>query len=282
MVVLLLERLDNGFRTVSNVEEMLELPVLSTLPDAAPQRRFSRKERPDGMRNVADQVVDRPLSSFAEAIRGLQMGLMLSNVDDIPLVVLVTSAVPGEGKTTTALSLARHISLTGKKVILLDGDLRRPSIAGAAGLKARECDLIDVLNGSCSLDDAIITEAGSNLAILPAARFVKNAPDLLGSLAMHRLLSSLRSTFEFVVIDSAPILPVNDTKVLLRQVDAILFVVRWERTPRNAAMDAVRALREARGPLAGVVLSRADTKRFHYDSFGDTGYYATYAKYYEG
>jgi succinoglycan biosynthesis transport protein ExoP len=281
MIVVLLERLDNGFRTVSNVEEMLELPVLSTLPDAAPQRMFGRNSGSDDPQKVAEQVVDRPLSSFAEAVRGLYMGLTLSNVDESPRVVLVTSAVPGEGKTTTALSLARHVALSGKKVILIDGDLRRPSISGAAGVQAKDRDLIDVLSGTCSVDDAISTETKSGLVILPAARFVKNAPDLLGSLAMHRLLSNLRSRFEFVVIDSAPILPVNDTKVLLRLVDAILFVVRWERTPRNAAMDAVRTLREARAPLAGIVLSRADTKRFHYYSFGDTGYYATYAKYYE-
>jgi Mrp family chromosome partitioning ATPase len=128
-----------------------------------------------------------------------------------------------------------------------------------------------------------VQDPRSALHLLPAAKIVRNAPDLLDSQAMRRVIAELSSHYDLVVIDSAPILPVNDTKILTRLADAVLFVVRWERTPRSAAGDAVKALRSVRAPLAGAVLSLADTKRFHYYSFGYAGYTysSAYSKYYE-
>ena len=268
LVCLLLERLDHGFRTTARIEEVLGLPVLSTLPEAAEA-------------TVANEVIDRPLSGYAESVRDLQMGLTLWNVDTAPKVVVVTSALPGEGKTTTAISLARHAAQMGRKAILIDGDLRRPGVNKTLGVEQRAIDLIDVLQGTHSIDEAIVRDSRSSLALLPVVKHVKNAPDLLDSQAMKRMIEKLAADYEFVFIDSAPVLPVNDTKLLARLADAVLFVVRWEKTPRNASYDAVKMLREQRAPLAGVVLSRADQKRFHYYSFGYGDYHYAYAKYYQ-
>ncbi len=282
LVVLMLERLDHGFRTVGRVEEVLGLPVLATLPNLIPAKLLGNSARARERIVAADSVIDSPLGTFSESVRGLQMGLALSNVDQSPKVVVITSAVPSEGKTTTALSLARHAAQSGKKVVLIDGDLRRPSILKMAALEAHEFGLIDVLRGTCTLEQAMVKDPLGPLSMLPAVKSVSNAPDLLESHAMQRLVEQLSSSFDLVVIDSAPILPVNDTKILARLCDAVVFVVRWEQTPRNAALDAVKALRSVHAPLAGVVLSFADTKRFHYYSFGYAGYAysSAYSKYY--
>jgi capsular exopolysaccharide synthesis family protein len=207
------------------------------------------------------------------------MGISLSNVDRAPRVILVTSALPAEGKTTTALSLARHLAQTGNKVVIMDGDLRRPNIRNLVSLGDNEIDLIEVLRGAATLDQAIRPDAKGSTFILPVAHHVKNAPDLIESQAMAKTIERLRTAFDYVIIDSAPILPVNDTKILAQLVDTVVFIVRWEQTPRNAALDAVKALREVRAPLSGVVLSRADSKRFHYYSFGYGSYYG-YSNYY--
>ena len=288
VVAFILERLDHGFRTNARAEQVLGYPVLSTLPDIAPNRtlKLGAARRGGGQSananaNAADLVIDRPLSSYSEAIRGLQLGITLSNVDTRPKVVLITSALPGEGKTTTALSLARHVAQTGQKVALVDGDLRRPNVKKIANLGDQPHDLIDVLKGDVTLDQAVVKDSRSAVMILPASKHVKNAPDLIESQAMAKLITELRARFDFVILDSAPILPVTDTKILTRLADAVLFVVRWEQTPRDAAADAVKSLHDIHAPIAGVALTRADSKRFHYYSFGYGSYYYSYAKYYE-
>ncbi|HYM33763.1 MAG TPA: CpsD/CapB family tyrosine-protein kinase, partial [Steroidobacteraceae bacterium] len=165
------------------------------------------------------------------------------------------------------------------KVVLVDCDLRRPNVRVTAGLKV-ELDIIDVLRGACKLEDALMKDPKSSLQILPAIKQIKNAPDLLASEAMERIIAKLRSEYDLVIIDSAPILPVNDTKVLTPHVDSILFVVRWENTPRDAAAEAVKSLREIHAPIAGIALTRADTQRFQYYSFGYGSYGGSYLEYY--
>ncbi len=285
VVAFLLERLDHGFRTGARAEGVLGYPVLSTLPDIGEDRSLSLnpsgRHRQGFGTNAADLVIDRPLSSYAEAIRALQLGITLSNVDNAPKVALITSALPGEGKTTTALSIARHVAQTGQRVILVDTDLRRPSVKSAANLGIISHDLIDFLKGEIGLERVLVKDPKSALMILPVAKHVKNAPDLVESQALARLVMGLRAKFDLVVLDSAPILPVTDTRILTRLVDTVLFVVRWERTPRDAAADAVKLLRDVHAPIAGVALARADARRYHYYSFGYSGYYYSYSKYYE-
>jgi len=270
-VAYLLERLDSGVRTTAQIETMLGVPVLSTLPELKGVERAGQQ--------AADRVVDKPLSSFAEAVRGLQMGLALSNVDRAPKIILVASSVPDEGKTTVALALARVIANADKKVLLIDGDLRRPSVAHALGISPEKGGLIEVLSGQVSLDRALVKDPRSNVLVLPTARLAGNPPDLMASVAMEKLMATLRATFDAVIIDSAPLLPVNDTKILARLVDSVVFVVRWEKTERKAVANAARGLADVKAPVAGVVLTRADATRHRYYSYGYNNYYA-YNKYY--
>ena len=271
LLALLVERLDSGFRTASQVEKTLGLPVLGTIPEIAWGRRSPEA--------ATDRVIDKPMSSFAEAIRGLQMSLFLSNVDKPPKVILLTSAVPGEGKTTVAVSIARLAARNGKKAIVIDCDLRRPATGKALGITKFDWGMVEVLTGEKSLEQCLQKDPRSELKVLPVKLKSGNPPDLLGSQAMEKLVATLRANYDLVILDSAPLLPVHDTRILARLVDATVFVVRWEKTPRDAARNAARILADIHAPLAGIILTRANTKRFQYYSYGYQSY-SSYNKYY--
>lgn len=267
-----MERVDLGFRTTTEVEGRLNLPVLSTIPEVI------QPKQGDPI-NAADLIINKPMSSFAEALRGLQLGLALSNVDQQPKVIVVTSSVPSEGKTTIALSLARIAARGGMKAVLVDGDLRRPNVAKSANVVTTENGLIEILTDKTPLDAALHNDSLSEAKILPCLHTPASPTDILASNAMRKLVSSLRDTFDLVIIDSAPLLPVNDTKILGMLADAVLMVVRWEKTPRDAVANAARILFDVRAPVAGIALTRADTERFRYYSYGYQSYYH-YSKYY--
>ncbi len=271
MLAFALERLDSGFRTTQHVESVLGLPVLSTVPEIVGLGKKGYE--------AADYVVDKPLSSFAEAVRGLQLGLSLSNVDRQPKIIVVTSSVPGEGKTTVAISLARIAARGGLKTIVIDGDLRRPNVAKSFGKENFTSGLIEVLLGQFPLDQCVTKDPKSDAVVLPCLKTPANPADMLNSQAMHQLVTSLSKAFDLVIIDSAPMLPVNDTKILSRMADAILFVVRWEKTPREAVVNALRSLADVHAPVSGIALTRADSERFRYYSYGYQNYY-NYNKYY--
>jgi len=269
LLAFLIERLDNGFRTAAEVERYLGVPVLSTIPEVETM----------AWTKATDLVVDKPMSSFAEAIRGLQLGLSVSNVDKPPQVVVVTSSVPSEGKTTLVISLARMAARSGLTTIIIDADLRRRSVAKMLHQKKLKSGLLEVLTDKVQLDKCLIKDSRSNAWVLPCVQTPASPADVLGSEAMHKLVSNLRQVFDLVLIDSAPLLPVNDTKVVSRLADAVLLVVRWQQTPRDAVANTLRSLLDVRARVAGVALARADYERFRYYSYGYQNY-SSYTKYY--
>jgi capsular exopolysaccharide synthesis family protein len=265
------ERLDAGFRTTAQLEGLLGVPVLATVPEVLGTEKGV-------ITNATDFILDRPTSSFAEAVRGLQLGIGLSRIDDPPKVIIVTSSVPGEGKTTLAVSLARMAARSGKKTVIVDGDLRRPTLAKVIGGDYQK-GIVEVLLDKLPLDQCLGRDPRSNVYVLPCLVAPASPADILASDAMANLVKSLEQCFDIVIIDSAPVLPVNDTKILSRLADAVLFVVRWERTPREATVSAMRALTDAHAVVVGVALSRADSERFRYYSYGYQSY-SSYSKYY--
>ncbi|WP_422027214.1 GumC family protein [Pyruvatibacter mobilis] len=273
----LLEHLDDAFSSVSQLEKGLGLPHLASVPDVA-------ADVGSAIAAPFDIILKRPLSAYTESFRALRSAIALSNVDQPPRVVLVTSALPADGKTTTAISLARASASAGVRTVLLDCDLRRPNVhknlKGGSGT-GPAAGIVEVLAGQAELDDALITDEPSGLSYLPVKAGAANPPDLLGSKHMENLLASLRETFDMVVIDSAPVLPVVDSRVLSRRVDKTLFVVRWRNTPRDAAGNAIKDLTEAGADIAGVVFERLDLKKQKKYTYGDSGYYyGRYSKYY--
>jgi capsular exopolysaccharide synthesis family protein len=187
--------------------------------------------------------------------------------------------VPGEGKSTIALSLARIAARSGLKTIIVDGDLRRPSVAKMIGYKTEMPGLIEFLTGEKSLEECLGKDKRSDAATLVCRKAPANPADVLSSHTMQQLVIGLKQSFDLVIIDAAPVLPVNDTKILSQLVDAVLFVVRWEKTPREAAVSALRSLADVHAPIAGIAFARADSERFRYYSYGYQNY-QKYAKYY--
>jgi exopolysaccharide transport family protein len=275
-LALLLERLDNGLRTSQEIEETLGLAHLVSMPLVPDDRG------PDGKKLLPqDYLLFKPLSSYSECFRSLRSVLALSNVDAPPKLLLFTSALPNEGKTTTSVSFARAASEAGLRVILIDCDLRHPSVHKAFGGPNPQAGLVELLAGQVTLDEVCVADAASALLYIPVASGSANPPDILASGQMQHLLADLRANFDLVIMDSAPVLPVSDSRALSRLVDKTVFVVRWGETPKDAALGGIRELRSYGADLAGVVLSVVDTAKQAKYGYGDGGYYyRRYSRYY--
>lgn len=275
-VAFLLEHFDNGIQTARDVEQNLHLPHLVSLP-ATP----SEKGPGGKVMSPQDYLIAKPLSAFSESLRSLRSALQLSNVDNPPKIILFTSALPAEGKTTTSVSFARAAAASGLKVALVDCDLRHPSVHRAFGLGRPEEGLVELLAERLELSAVMVKDSKSELDIIPVATGTANPPDVLGSAQMKLLLQRLRDEYDLVVLDSAPVLPVSDSRVLSRLADETVFVVRWNETPRDAAQNALKELRQFDAKIAGVVLSIVDTAKQARYGYGDGGYYySRYSKYY--
>lgn len=264
------EQLDAGFRSVDQVEQQLGVPGLGLIP------RLSRTGSP------ADYALDKPLSAFAEALRNLQLSISLSNVDRPPRVVLITSSVPEEGKSATALSLARVLAKAGHRILLIDGDLRRPTLHQALSTDI-EPGLVEVLSGRATLEEAIRTEERSRLNYITAGRHAPNPSDLLASEHMRSVLERTREDYDLVLLDSAPTVSISDSRLLANWADTTILLVRWEKTRRETVASALKQLQQSGAHVAGVVLSMVDVKRHAQYGYSDSGYYhGAYAKYYTG
>lgn len=252
-LVFVLERLDRGLRRPEDAERRLGRPAVGQMP-------LLRK-------GVADAVA-------TEEMRQIRTALGLLPGARPPQVVAVTSSVPGEGKTTLCLWLARTAAAGGKRVALVDADLRRPRLGELAGATAGS-DLAAVLAGEAPLADALRPGPAEGLSVLPGRALGGAAGDILGGPAMRRLIDALREDFDLVVVDTPPVLPVADARVLAPLADAVLFAVRWEKTPDLVAREGLERLAAA-GPAPLVVLTQVDLKRLA--SYGYGGYERYYGR----
>ncbi|MFM2130135.1 MAG: hypothetical protein RL477_1681 [Pseudomonadota bacterium] len=263
-LAVLLEFFDTGFRSVYQLESYTGLPTLGIVP-LLPGAKARQKK-------AHEVAADQPGSAFGEAIRTLRTSLMLANVDQPPKTVLITSSVPGEGKTSTALALAAMASRSGQKCIIIDCDIRHPSVHANLG-SANERGLSDFLAGRANLSDVIEVETRYGIRYMTAGSYVPNPPDLLGSPKMRELLRRLSEVFDLIILDAPPLLAVSDALVLVRHVDRTVFVVRWVKTARQNVLMAVKQAVEAGASVAGMILTQVDLrKQTQYDS-ADSGYY---------
>ena len=250
LAVALVELFEQALRTPEDVGDKLDLPWLASTPF------LDRRTRVVDGALVApeDFVLKRPMSAFGEAMRTVRAGVFFANPDQRPRVVCVTSALPNEGKTTTAVSLARIAAMAGSNVVLVDCDLRRRSATNGLGLQVDQ-GLTEVLFKSCTLEEALQMDEESGCAVLPLAQAEFTPRDLFGSQAMRQLLDTLRARYDMVILDSAPVIPIADTRVLAGLSDAVILVVRWGKTPAHALRQAVNRLTTHGGQIVGVVLS---------------------------
>lgn len=258
------EQLDNGFRTGEQLEKIAHVTPLGLVPDVR-----NEKDPPQ------ETVVTHPVSPYAESIRTIRTALRYSDVDNPPKVILITSSLPDEGKSVFALSLARSVSFSGGRSLLVDCDLRRPSIAKLLHSEDGP-GLLSLFESDASIARAIRVDAESGMHYIAAAGGTANPQDLLGSRHFRTVLQDLRQKYDLIVLDTPPVLAVSDALILSHSADTTMFLVRWGRTARPVVTGALKSFRQHGGHLAGVVLSRVDFRRHATYGYGDAGYYYGY------
>lgn len=264
MLVLLIEHLDEGVKTGDEIERVTGVPVLGLVPEVRGVLR--RRRGPERM------VIDKPASGLGESIRSLQASIVLSDLDSPPKRILITSAQLGEGKTTVAVCLARVLALAGKRVVLVDADLRHPRVHRAVRI-ADKYGLTELLRNEVPLEAVLQRDRETGCCVIPAGGITENPAEALSSDRMRSLLDGLARTYDFVILDSPPVLAVSDSRILSREVDETVFVVRWNGTPRDLAAAGVRQLLTSGGRLLGILLTMVDVKRHALYGYGDSGYY---------
>jgi polysaccharide biosynthesis transport protein len=258
----LLENMDNTVRTTEQAQVISGLPALGMIPMGSKNglEAGSKKLLSMGSSKEAVELVTqaRPQSQMAESYRALRTSLLLSNLGTPPKVIMVTSARPQEGKTTTSINTAIVLAQKGVRVLLIDADLRRPSVHKTLGMGPRS-GLSNVLTGSATLEHTITrSPILSNLFILPAGTPPPNPAELLASSNMRDLLIDLREKYDHIIIDTPPTLSVTDAVVLSQRTDAIILVIRSSQTTKQALRRSRDILMQVNAKITGVLLNAVD------------------------
>jgi polysaccharide biosynthesis transport protein len=212
-------------------------------------------------------------SALGEAYRNLRTALLLSRAGAPPKVTLVTSALAGEGKTVTAVNTAAMLAQLGASVLLIDADMRRPRCHRVLGLD-NNLGLTEVLTGVRDLHDLIRPTTVANLFILSSGSVPPNATELVGSPKMHQVVTQLQQIYDYIVIDSPPVMPVSDALLLATIADGVLLVTNASRTPKQQVRAARARLEYARAKIFGTVLNRIKIHHSEYQYYYHRGYYA--------
>lgn len=276
------EALDSSVRTTEEAERLVNAPALAVIPIEADGRRRRKQFSPGhpigatGIHSVGMEVLKRPSSPLAESFRSLRTSVLLSTAPRPPQSLLVTSAQVGEGKTSNSTNLAMSFAQRGGPVLIIDADLRRPSIAKTLGIP-NERGLSSFLTGAHSLEQVIVQyDRVPNLWVLPAGPRPPDPAELLSSKMMEATLRDLMKRYSQIVIDSPPLLLVTDAVVLSAMVDGVILVVASGATARGALTRAHRILENAGARVLGIVLNKVDMR---FDTYYGS-YYGSYRQSY--
>jgi succinoglycan biosynthesis transport protein ExoP len=275
MLALLRELLDNTLKTSEDVEVRLKQPLLTVLP------MLSKNEIE---RSVSGRLVsDAPNSLYSEGIRTARTGVLLSSVDLPTRTLIVTSSVPGEGKTTFSCNLAMAHALT-KKTLLIDGDMRRPSVHKAYSLEVTSLGLSELVAGTATITECVQHIPDSKLNVMTSGAIPPNPLELLHSERFAHTLETLSKHFEIIIIDSPPVELVSDAMVIATQASGLIFVSKALSTPHQLARKSLQRLRRANVHIVGVVLNALDFNKAEkyygeysgYGKYGAANYGASY------
>ena len=299
LVALVIEAFDNTLKSTDDVRSSLDLPVLGAIPRFEDQAALGapsslkRLTHADSeatnsdtspseteTREISRKIVSvaSPHDVVSEALRTIRAGILLSSADHPPRVIMITSAMKGEGKTTVLFNLAATLAQASHRTLMIDGDLRERGLSkifcrstGAGGI-----GLTNYLTGQTQLDQVIKPTPVQNLDILPAGSRSPNPAELLSSSTMQDLIATLASEYDFILMDSPPILPVADGLTLSRVVDSVVLVVRSQTTDREMAQESRRRLLRVKARILGVVINDLDTSINSRDGimYGGYGGYA--------
>ena len=264
------EYLDNTVKSPDDVEALTGLASLAVVPSLPNsiihQGRLSRLAKKNAPQSVSGPRVElisytTPKSQISEAFRALRTSLLLSQAEHPPQVILVTSALPREGKTTAAVNLAVTLAQLGDRTLLIDADLRKPGVRRALNLTiGKEAGLSSYLAGVSSLDEVVVPHPTiNNLAAMTTGPVPPNPADLLSSHLIREVIAELRLRFKFIVIDSPPVMAATDAVILSVVTDGVLVVVRSGETPKEAFTRTCDLLKAVKSRLLGVVLNGVDS-----------------------
>jgi len=267
------EYMDDTFKSTDEIEKFLRLPTLGILPSFSLNGagKAAQEARPaltagGGNRHAVAIQTD---TGIAEAFRSLRTSILLS-AHPVPKMLLITSALPGEGKTTMTVNLGATLASLGSRVVIVDCDMRRPACHRSAGVENKP-GLVQCLTGHATLAEAILPVPGvPNLSVIPCGPIPPNPAEVLSSPVAGDLLRELRGLFEYVLVDSPPVLSVADGRILSTMTDAVALVVRAHATPRNIVRHARELLHTAGARILGVALNGVDV---HRDGYGSRYYY---------
>ena len=264
-IAILLDMLDNTVKNPDEVQEKLRVPLLGTLPKMKTNKK-----------GQFQQFWQKPQGPFAEALRTVRTGVVLSSLDKPAKIIVVTSTVPGEGKSTVALNLGAALAQM-ENTLVIGADLRRPSLANKCQLTPNHPGLTHFVAGTAKLEDCIEHLPELNLYVMPAGIIPPNPLEIISSKKFVQALKFLRERFDRIVIDSAPVQAVSDALILASNADSVIYVVKADATSATQAQKGIAGIVASNEPFTGVVLNMFDPKKAH----GYFGYkYYNYHNYY--
>lgn len=267
---LIRNHLDRRIRSAEMIEKQFGVPVIGTIP--ADKRMVDHRQVVET--GAIESSSDRSAHAMSEALRELRTNLSFVDVDNPPRIIVVTSSVPGEGKSSVTANLAVTIAASGKRVVVVDGDLRRPVVTNMFGL-VPGAGVTDVLSGQAELEDVLqVWGQVPNLAVLGAGRVPPNPSELLGSKAMTDMLQTL-AEHATVLIDAPPLLPVTDAAILSKVADGAMVVIHAGKTTVDAIDKALGNLSKVNAHILGAILNRVPTQG------ADAAQYGYYGQYYQ-
>ncbi|MFK5997221.1 MAG: polysaccharide biosynthesis tyrosine autokinase [Rhodobacterales bacterium] len=268
-LVLSREMLQNGFRTAEDLERATGYTVMGQIPIMPVKRRV----------DALSYLIKKPTSAAAESVRNLRTSVLLSDVDNPPRVIMVTSSMPGEGKTTNSLALSQNLAGLGKRVLLVEGDIRRRTFTQYFNIENQR-GILAVISGETSLEDAVYRDPKVGFDVLVGEKSSTNAADLFSSEKFHGFLNEMREIYDYVVIDTPPVLVVPDARVIAQSVDAVLYSVKWDATPKSQVIQGLKMFETVNHPVTGLILAQIDPKGLKRYGYGGKygGYYGYYAK----
>jgi len=255
-----LEYLDNTVKTPEDVEDRFNIPVISTID------LFKEKNQ-----TIVQNVLKDTSSLIAESFKGLRTSVFLSSADNPPKILLITSMAPGEGKSSVAVCLAGSIAQTGKRILLIDADMRRP-VQHKNFNQENTSGLSSLLAGVAEEDESIQLDILENLDLITAGPIPPNPSELLSSKKFKEMLHTFSNSYDMVIIDSPPLASVTDPVILSQNVDGVIIVTWAGKTTYEILGKGLKQLTEINAPITGLVLNRFSAKK--------SGYYYNYGDYY--
>ena len=272
ILIFLLESLDTGIKSIADIESITQLPSLAIVPKSKRVGTDVAARASIAQKNL--ETLASPKSQFSEAIRSLRTSLLLSTTGRPPKYILFTSATPAEGKTTISTNSAIVLAQGSTRVLLIDADMRRPAVHPRFGLSGK-VGLSTLLTGGSTFEETIqsVPEAPS-LDVIASGPVPPFPAELLGSEAMRTMLINAAATYDYIVIDSPPILSVTDGVILARDADAVVLVVRHGKSSKHIIRRARDLLIRAGAPITGIVLNAVDIGSPEYQGYyGQSGYH---------